>query len=133
MMKTILGAAVGVVSGFAVIYGIETLGHQLYPVATSMEVKDRAQLEAFMKAMPLGGLIFVVAAWILGAYVGSMVALLAGGRRRAAGLVPPVLIFAATIVTLFMMPHPVWMAVTGLAGIAAAAWLADRLFALKQA
>jgi hypothetical protein len=58
-----------------------------------------------------------------------MVALLMSDRRRIAGIIPAALIFAATVLVLFMLPHPLWMAVTGLGGIIGAGWLADRLFA----
>ena len=90
-----------------------------------------ASAAAFLANMPVGGLLTVVAAWILGAYTASMVGLLVAGRRRIAGVIPAAVIFAATVLVLFMLPHPLWMAIGGLGGIVAAAWLADRLFALK--
>lgn len=131
MLRLVLGVVVGVVSGFIVIYAVEQVGHQIWPVATELDLKDKAAAAAFLANMPLGGLLTVLAAWILGAYTGSVVGLLAADRRRIAGVIPAAVIFAATVLVLFMLPHPLWMAVGGLGGIAAAAWLADRLFARK--
>lgn len=131
MLRLVLGVIVGIVSGFVVIYAVEQVGHQIWPVATELDLKDKAAAAVFLANMPLGGLLTVVAAWILGAYTGSVVGLMIADRRRIAGVVPAAVIFAATVLVLFMLPHPLWMAVGGLGGIIAAGWLADRLFARK--
>jgi hypothetical protein len=129
MLRSVLGVIIGIISGFVVIYAVEHVGQLIWPVATELDLKDKAAAAAFLAAMPIGGLVTVVVAWILGAYTGSMVALLMSDRRRIAGIIPAALIFAATVLVLFMLPHPLWMAVTGLGGIIGAGWLADRLFA----
>ena len=131
MMRLVPGVVAGVVCGFVVIYAVEQVGHQIWPVATKLDLKDKAAAAAFLANMPLGGLLTVLAAWILGAYTGSVVGLLAADRRRIAGVIPAAVIFAATVLVLFMLPHPLWMAVGGLGGIIAAGGLADRLFARK--
>jgi hypothetical protein len=129
MLRSVLGVIIGIISGFVVIYAVEHVGQLIWPVATELDLKDKVAAAAFLAAMPIGGLVTVVVAWILGAYTGSMVALLMSDRRRIAGIIPAALIFAATVLVLFMLPHPLWMAVTGLGGIIGAGWLADRLFA----
>jgi hypothetical protein len=129
MLRSVLGVIIGIISGFVVIYAVEHVGQLIWPVATELDLKDKAAAAAFLAAMPIGGLVTVVVAWILGAYTGSMVALLMSDRRRIAGIIPAALIFAATVLVLFMLPHPLWMAVAGLGGIIGAGWLADRLFA----
>lgn len=129
MLRSVLGVIIGIISGFVVIYAVEHVGQLIWPVATELDLKDKAAAAAFLAGMPIGGLVTVVVAWILGAYTGSMVALLMSDRRRIAGIIPAALIFAATVLVLFMLPHPLWMAVAGLGGIVAAGWLADRLFA----
>lgn len=132
MLRTILGAVVGVVAGMITVSAIQALGHALFPVAADFDLQDRAQMQALVAAMPLGALAMVVLAWILGAYVGSFVGLIASGRARAAGIAPAAVMFLATLANLFMIPHPVWMAIVGLVGIVTAGWLADRLFARKR-
>ena len=129
MLRSVLGVIIGIISGFVLIYAVEHVGQLIWPVATELDLKDKAAAAAFLAGMPIGGLVTVVVAWILGAYSGSMVALLMSDRRRIAGIIPAALIFAATVLVLFMLPHPLWMAVAGLGGIIAAGWLADRLFA----
>ena len=129
MLRTVLGVVIGVISGFVTIYAIEEIGHQIWPVATELNLKDKAAAAAFLAGMPLGALLTVVAAWILGAYTAAVVGLMLAKRRRLAGIVPAAMIFAATVLVLVMLPHPLWMAVGGLGGIVAAAWLADRLLA----
>jgi hypothetical protein len=131
MLRLILGVIIGLVSGFFVIYAVQQVGHQIWPVATGLDSRDKAAATAFMASMPVGGLLAVMAAWILGAYTASMAGLLVAHRRRIAGVIPAALIFVATVLVLFMLHHPLWMAIGGLGGIVAAAWLSDRLFALK--
>jgi hypothetical protein len=131
MLRLILGVIIGLVSGYFVIFAVQQVGHQIWPVSVPLDPGDKAAAAAFMADMPFGALLTVVAAWSLGAYTASMAGLLVAHRRRIAGVIPAALIFAATVVVLFLLPHPLWMVIAGLGGIVAAAWVSDRLFALR--
>ena len=128
MLRLILGVVAGVIAGFVVVSIVQATGHAVYPVATGIDVNDRAAMQALIASLPLGALAFVLLSWIAGAYVASMIALLIGSRRRVAGLIAGGLVLLATIANLLMLPHPGWMSATGIGGILLAIWLADALF-----
>jgi pimeloyl-ACP methyl ester carboxylesterase len=123
-----VGATVaGVLVAGLTIAGIEWLGHRLYPPPAGLKADDLEALAAHVAAMPIGALLFVLLAWLLGVFLGGLVAALLAGRRPRlyAGVIAAVILLGA-IANFAMIPHPAWfMALTvlslPLAGFAAAA------------
>lgn len=136
MLITILRAVGGIVAGllaaFVIVAATDSLSHAIYPVATNIDVTDAAAMKAFITSLPLGALVTLVVGWIVAAYVAAVVALMIGQRRRWVGLTATGLFLAVVVANLVMLPHPLWMMVAGVAGVLAAGWLADRLFAAKK-
>ena len=82
---------------------------------------------------PFAALLFVVAAWTIGAFDGGFVAawIARGNRPRIAALVPALMVMAGVVGMIVKMPgHPQWMAVVGLLlpipAALAGAWLAGK-------
>ena len=77
---------------------------------------------------PFGAMFVVMLGWILGAFGGALTASLISPthKRLAAGIVGA-LAFAGTTMNVVMLPHPWWMVVGGLAGIAVMAHLGWKL------
>lgn len=119
----LLGAGVAaVVVGPVVVAVIEMLGHQVFPPPPGVDFTDRAQAEQYVKALPLGAILFVLSAWLCGSFAASFV----GGRiaRRLHWLYAVIgggLILLATLANMMMIPHPTWLAVSAVLGIPAAA------------
>jgi len=117
MGRTILGAVIGIVVAMLTITLVEWAGHQVYappPGLNPMVADDMARILALQ---PFGALLFVVAAWALGAFEGGMVAALVAreNRPRIAAVVPALVVMAGVVGMMVMMPsHPRWMAVAGL-------------------
>ena len=117
MGRTILGAALGLVTAFLTIMLIEYFGHMLYPPPPGLNPMDTAQMASILQSQPLPALLIVVAAWTLGAFEGGLVAALIAREQRPtlAALVPAVLVVAGVVGMIVQMPgHPMWMAVAGL-------------------
>ncbi|MBE5315312.1 MAG: hypothetical protein H4O13_07915 [Xanthomonadales bacterium] len=122
-----IGATVaGVLAAGLTIAGVEWLGHRLYPPPVGLQANDLQALAAHVAAMPIGALLFVLLAWLLGVFLGGLVAAFLAGRRHRlyAGVVVAVILLGA-IANFAMIPHPAWfMALTvlvlPLAGFAAA-------------
>ena len=110
MSRIILGLAAGVVAAFASVFLVETIGHAAYPVPADPSSGNREQTVALVSSLPAGALAFVIAAWFLGAMAGGAVAAIISRRRWTAWLVAG-LVAAASLVTIFMIPHPEWMQV----------------------
>lgn len=127
MLRQIASALVGILVAFAMVALIQRLGHAIYPPPPELAEADARALAAAVATLPLGSLLFVVAAWAIGSFAGAAVAsLLTRGVSLLPGLAVGALVLAATAMTLFALPHPVWMMIAGLVLPLPAAWLGCR-------
>jgi hypothetical protein len=109
MLRSILGAVVGIVAGALTIGGVEAIGHTIYPPPPGVDINNPAHLQSLMETIPTGAKVAVLIAWGLGIFVGSAVAILISGRRSWPAWVTAVFLFSAALVTMDMIPHPAWM------------------------
>ena len=109
----ILGAALSI----GVISGIDAANHAIYPPPAAVhEAAKKRDMRAV--AAPLGALVMIPVAWVVGTLVGSLAAALIAGRAPLIhALIAGVLPLAGTIAALRMIPHPTWIAVVGLVGV----------------
>ena len=134
MGRTLLGAVIGLVTAVITIMLIEFAGHQVYPPPPGLNPMVTEDMAKIMQMLPLGAMLFVVAAWLIGAFDGGFIAALIArkGHPRAAAVVPALMVMAGVIGMIIKMPgHPVWMAIVGLLlpipAALAGAWLATKL------
>ncbi len=100
------------------------MSHAIYPPPADIDFSNVEAVAAYIDALPLAALLFVVVAWFIGSAGGTYAACRIGEARP---LIFAISIggamFVATSMNLLMIPHPVWMSVLGLAGVIAGAWL----------
>ena len=127
-VRKILAVLAGIVVAVCTISLVEWLGHQVYPVPEGLDpMKDPDGFVAYLESVPVGAKAFVVAAWTLGAFLGSFVGIKIA--RGAGGLVGGfvggfVILGIAINATMFPGQWP--MAVVGAILVIIAAWLAAR-------
>ena len=117
MGRTIVGALAGLVVAFFTIMLVEMASHAVYPPPPGIDPNNTADMAKLIGMLPLGALLFVVAAWIIGAFDGGFVAALIARdqRPKIAALVPALLVMAGVVAMIVVMPaHPLWMSVAGL-------------------
>lgn len=117
MGRTLLAALAGLATAFITIWLVEFAGHALYPPPPGIDPANTADMARVIGTLPMGALLMIVMAWVVGAFDGGFVAaLLAGSARpRLAALAPGVMVTAGVIGMSVAMPaHPAWMAVAGL-------------------
>lgn len=117
MGRTLLAALAGLATAFITIWLVEFAGHALYPPPPGIDPANTADMGRLIGTLPMGALLMIVVAWVVGAFDGGFVAaLLAGSARpRLAALAPGVMVTAGVIGMIVAMPaHPAWMAVAGL-------------------
>ena len=117
MGRTILGAVVGLVLAVVTIMLVEFAGHQAYPPPEGLNPMVTEDMAKIMETLPVGAMLFVVAAWVIGAFDGGFVAALIArkGHPRAAAIVPALMVMAGVVGMVIQMPaHPKWMSVAGL-------------------
>ncbi len=124
MGKNIAAGVAGVVVAFALVWVVEKIGHTVYPPPPDLDFADPDAMRAYIQTLPAGALLFVAAAWFVGATGGTCVACAIGtANPRVFAAIVGGLVLVATAINLVMIPHPTWFAILGVAGILVGAWL----------
>lgn len=125
MLKLFLGIAAGIIVAFAAVAIAESLGHQLYPLSSSIDPRDVAELAGAMDAVPFGAKAVVLAAWFLGALIGGYLANRIADRAIAGWIVAAAVALSG-VATMLVIPHPMWMWAGGVLLPVAAGWLSQQ-------
>lgn len=108
----------GTAAAFITVALIETMGHTVYPAPVNLDYGNPEALKAYVEALPLGATLFVLAAWLAGTVDGVLVAgLINRARYGLCAAVIGAVVLAATLANLWMIPHPLWLAMAGIIGI----------------
>ena len=132
MIRLILGIVAGLIAAVFTVALVEALGHMIYPPPPGVDVTDPAQLSAIMSTIPLGAKIAVLVAWANGILVGGAVAIIIARKTWPAWLVGGAVLLMGAI-TMYMIPHPLWMIIATPIITVLAVILSIRLFAGKAA
>jgi len=129
MLRLVLSIIGGVVIAFAiVILGdmlSQTLAASAGPPPTDMN--DRAAMQTYVAGLPTVVFIAMLATWTAAALAGAAFAARFARRGVWPGWVAAALFLCATAANLFLIPHPVWMAVAGVVLVVAAGWFGARI------
>jgi hypothetical protein len=122
-----LAGLAGVVAGGVVVGVVEAIGHTVHAPATPADLSTPEAMAAFVRTLPLGAFLFVLAAYVAGTVAGGLMATLVA-RRYAARFAWVVgsLILLGAIVNFVAIPHPAWFTVVTLVAVPVAAWLTGR-------
>jgi hypothetical protein len=115
-LRSILAVLSGLVVAAILIGGIEAVSSKVYPPPAGLDVNTRAALADYVKTMPTGAFLFVLAAWAFGSFAGAWVAARIAGRQPLVhGGVLGGILLCAGIANMLRLPHPAWMWVAGVA------------------
>jgi hypothetical protein len=107
---------------------VETLKLKLYPPPPGIDYDDPEQLAEMMRSMPIGALLMVELAYVLGSLTGGFVsAKIAETRASAVALGVGGVLTLAGFATLAMAPHPIWFAILSTLTYMPLAWLGAKL------
>lgn len=116
MGRKILAVIVGIIAGGLVIYLIEMAAQALFPVKFSGDMNDPAALKKMMQNAPAGAMISIAVAWVLGAFSGGLVTgLISKFNKKGLSTITGAVFLVLTLINLVMIPHPIWMWITGIA------------------
>jgi hypothetical protein len=132
MVRLILGIIAGLIAAVITVALVEALGHMIYPPPAGVDISDPEQLSAIMSTIPLGAKIAVLVAWAIGIVVGSAVAIIIGRKTWPAWVVGGAVLLMGAI-TMYMIPHPLWMIIATPLTTVLAVILSIRLFGGKAA
>lgn len=116
MLRSIGATLAGLLAAAAVISIVESLSHSIYPPPVGLDFTDRAAVEVYMRSLPPGAFIMLLLGWFDGTMTGAFVAsLLTRGERRPPALIVAGVMLAGALMTMQQIPHPPWVAMTGIA------------------
>lgn len=128
MARKIGAVIAGAAVAFALVMAIEALDHAVYPVPEGLDFEDPEALAGYVRTLPAGALLFVLAAWTLAAFGGGLVACwIARDKPAVFAWIVGGLILLGAVANLIMIPHPGWFAVAAVVLVMAAILAAARL------
>ncbi|HEX7680943.1 MAG TPA: hypothetical protein VF713_22595 [Thermoanaerobaculia bacterium] len=127
-MKIVRGIGaviVGMIVAFLLVFGAEAISHQIYPPPPGMNMRDMAQVKAFVATLPMPALLIVLAGHLIATFVATWTAAKIA-RGPMAGFIVGALLLAAGIVNAFMIPQPVWFSIASFVIYIGATWVGAR-------
>lgn len=108
-LKRVLAVVAGLVVGMITLGLVEGLGHLIFPPPEGLDMTNMEVVAEYLKTAPIGAILWVMLAWIIGSFVGGAVATMIGKEfgRMPAYIVGGVLTLSG-ILNLVMVPHPSW-------------------------
>jgi hypothetical protein len=134
IVRSVLAVVTGLFLAGTIMVGIESINSSLFPLPAGVDPKDPEQLRAALATMPGQAFIGVLVGWILAALAGGwLAARLAPKSPRGHALAVTAVLLIGAVVNMLKLPHPAWMWVLGVAGLAAAGLLAARIEERRRA
>jgi hypothetical protein len=112
----------------AIIFVIEGLSSRMYPPPPALNLRDSVAIRAWIKSLPIGAFLLVLAAYACGSLAGGAIATLVSGRRKLrVGLTVGLILTVAGVLNLLDVPHPAWFALVSTATYLPFAFVGSRL------
>jgi hypothetical protein len=112
------------------IMGVETVCSSLYPPPPDLDASDHEAMGAYIGELPVGALLVLLVGWAIASGAGAWVAARVAGRAPIThGLIVGGWFLAGAIMTMMMIPHPVWMMIAAVAALSGCSYLGARVAA----
>ena len=127
MGRRILAVLAGFVVANIVIFGLEAIGHAIFPPPAGLDLTKPEAFRTMISQMPPGAFVLLLVEWLAGTAAGVATAQRVNrAPTLLPGLVVGTMIFAATAYNFSIIPHPAWVVVTAIVGIPVVAYLVAR-------
>ncbi|ALL13003.1 hypothetical protein [Caulobacter henricii] len=132
MLRAILAVLGAIAANIILVTLCEMVLKAGFPPPPGLDLNDPAQLKTFAQSMPPLALAGLVVGWAVGAF-GSAAAGFLIARKTWAAWVGPAFNLLGVVMSITMIPHPLWVAVIGVVMPFIAAWSAPRLWGARPA
>ena len=131
MTRTVLQSVAAVIAGLVVamlfVVGVEGMSAILHPFPPGADPSDLETCRLHVARYPAGVLVLGALGWALGVLASAWLATRLGSRRHVAhGIVIGLILLAAAVANMIMLPYPVWFWVLNLALFPLATYVAAR-------
>ena len=118
----------GVLTGILLVFIGDGASHSLFPPPAGINFHKREEFIKYISAIPAQAFILMLAFWLLAAFFGGFVSSkINNANWRRSSIITGIILLAATVLNLFMIPHPLWMVISAVALTIPAAWLGGKL------
>ncbi|MBX7167206.1 MAG: hypothetical protein K1X74_12830 [Pirellulales bacterium] len=113
MLLSVIRSVVAIVLALAVAFGlviaVEYIGTILHPLPAGFDPNDAEACRAYAARLPTSALVVAVVGWALAVGGSSWIATRLGAARHPAhGIAIGLLLFAAALANMAMVPYPFW-------------------------
>ncbi len=121
--RGLLAVILGMLTAFMTVMLVEAIGHAMYPPPQKLDAAKPETIREYIDKAPLGAMLMVVLAQVLGALVAGYVSTKVApvGRSRPFYITMSIYLIA-TVANYVSIPHPIWMPVTTLLVMGLAAY-----------
>lgn len=124
MLRSILAILAGLLIAFALMFGMQLMGMQLFPLPADSVLDNQVDLARLVAQSSLGQKIWIVLEWALASFVGAWVAAHLSRHPQPSALVVGAAITLGVLMNASVLPQPIWMSVLGLLLPLPLAWCA---------
>ncbi len=114
MVRNVLSVVLAFVIGGLAVFAVEKLGHTVYPVPAGLDPNNLEGLAEYVKTMPVGALLFVLAAQSAGSLIGGLVTGFVSVAKFPTAMIYGVLALIMAALNAFAIPHPIWFTIVSL-------------------
>jgi hypothetical protein len=132
LLRIAAAIAIAFLVNYCVVSASEALLSHAFPPAPGTNLADPIQLEAFVKSLPITAFVGLVTGWAVGAIGAVAAAYLVSDRIVPTAWVGGAISLFGIVSTLFMLPHPFWVGVVGIAMPVLFSWAIPRAIGLPQ-
>lgn len=122
LFRIALAIAIAFLVNYCVVSASEALLSRAFPPAPGTNLADPTQLAAFVRLLPVTAFLGLLAGWTIGAIGAVTAAYLISDRMVPLAWVGGAFSLFEVVSTLFMLPHPLWVGVAGVAMPFVVAW-----------
>jgi hypothetical protein len=123
MWKGIFGTVIGLAVSLVVVMIIQKVGQSFYPTPPGLDMKNKEAMGLWIRQMPVGAFLWLLAGYALGSFAGGAAAALVGKSAWPALATGAVLTLMG-ITNVILIPHPTWFVVVSISLYLPFAWLA---------
>ncbi|HNQ14818.1 MAG TPA: hypothetical protein PKM58_04590 [Pyrinomonadaceae bacterium] len=114
MVRNVLSVVLAFVIGGLAVFAVEKLGHTVYPIPAGLDPNNLEGLAEYVKTMPVGALLFVLAAQSAGSLIGGLVTGFVSVAKFPTAMIYGVLALIMAALNAFAIPHPIWFTIVSL-------------------
>jgi hypothetical protein len=115
-VRSIVAILVGLFVAVITLSLFEYVSAMVFPLPPGIDPTDAEALRSVVGQIPFPAYLIILLGWSVAAFVGAWLAgRMAGRASLLHGLIEAVLLLTAGVTNLFMIPHPIWVTILGLA------------------